>query len=119
MAKRLRELGPSAMTAVERLRATAESLAGVVETVTFGNPTFRVGPKTIAVVDRYDGRECLWLRVAPDERDLLLKQPGWFPSPYDPKQVALCCALDHVDWRCIKRRLRQSYDLAQAKSAGK
>jgi hypothetical protein len=64
MAKRLRELVPSARAAVERLRAAAESLAGVVETVSFGNPTFGVGHKTIAVVDRYNGRECLWLRVS-------------------------------------------------------
>jgi predicted DNA-binding protein (MmcQ/YjbR family) len=117
MAKRLRGLGSSATAAVERLRAAAQSLPFVVESVTFGNPTFRVGHKAIAVVDRYDDRECLWLRVSPEERDQLLKEPGWFRSPYDPKQVALCCDLSHVDWRGIKRRLRQSYDLAQSKKA--
>jgi hypothetical protein len=52
VAKRLRELSPSATKAVVRLRAASESLAGVVETVTFGNPTFKVKQKTIAVVDR-------------------------------------------------------------------
>jgi len=119
MARRLRELSPSAVTAVERLRATAQSLAGVVETVTFGNPTFRVGLETIAVVDRYDGRECLWLRVSPEERGLLLKQPGWFRSPYDPQQVALRCALDQFDWRRLRRRLRLSYALAKAKKERK
>ena len=113
MAKRLREMSSSATAAVERLRAAAAALAGVVETVTFGNPTFKVSQRTIAVVDRYDDRECLWLRVPPNVRELLLKQPGWFPSPDDPKRAALCCSLEHFDWRSLKRRLRQSYDLAQ------
>lgn len=112
MAKRLRELSSAATKAVVRLRAASESLAGVVETVTFGNPTFKVNQKTIAVVDRYDERECLWLRVSANERELLLDQLGWFPSPYDPKRAALCCTLDHFDWRRLKPLLRQSYDLA-------
>ena len=118
MAKRLRELSSSATKAVVRLRAASESMAGVVETVTFGNPTFKVNRKTIAVIDRYDDRECLWLRVSPNERELLLEQSGWFPSPYDPKRVALCCALEHFDWRRLKPLLRQSYNLALLK-AGK
>jgi predicted DNA-binding protein (MmcQ/YjbR family) len=117
VAKRLRELSPSATKAVVRLRAASESLAGVVETVTFGNPTFKVKQKTIAVVDRYDERECLWLRVSPNERELLLDQCGWFPSPYDPKRAALCCTLDAFDWRRLKPLLRQSYDLALSQGA--
>jgi hypothetical protein len=116
VARRLRELSSAASVAVDRLRAAAQSLAGVVETVTFGNPTFKVGQQAIAVVDRYDDRDCLWLRVPPNERDFLLRQPGWFPSPYDPKRVALCCPLENFDWRGLKRRLRHSYDLAQSKT---
>ena len=118
VAKRLRELSSAATKAVVRLRAASESLAGVVETVTFGNPTFKVNQKTIAVVDRYDERECLWLRVSANERELLLDQLGWFPSPYDPKRAALCCTLDRFDWRRLKPLLGQSYDLALSK-AGK
>jgi predicted DNA-binding protein (MmcQ/YjbR family) len=114
MAKGLRELSSVARAAVVRLRLAAKSLDGVDETTSFGNPTFKVGRQSIAVVDRYDGRECLWLRVPPIERESLLKQPGWFPSPYDPKRVALCCSLEHFDWRGLKRRLRQSYELAQS-----
>jgi hypothetical protein len=38
------------------------------------------------------GRDCLWLRVAASDRERLLKRRGWFPSPYDPRRTALCCA---------------------------
>jgi hypothetical protein len=116
VAKRLRELSSSATTAVERLRVAANSLLGVVETVTFGNPTFKVGERAIAVIDRYDDRDCLWLRIPQNDREDLLKQPGWSASPYDPKRTALCCSLKHFDWRGLRRRLRQSYDLAQTKT---
>jgi hypothetical protein len=116
VAKRSRELSLSATTAVERLRVAARSLVGVVETVTFGNPTFKVGERAIAVIDRYDGRDCLWLRIPQNDREILLKQPGWFASPYDPKRTALCCSLQHFKWRGLKGRLRQSYNLAQTKT---
>jgi hypothetical protein len=115
VAKRARELSISATTAVGRLRLAAKSLVGVVETVTFGNPTFKVGERAIAVIDRYNDRDCLWLRIPQNDREILLKQPGWFASPYDPKRTALCCPLEHFEWRGLKRRLRQSYDLAQTK----
>jgi predicted DNA-binding protein (MmcQ/YjbR family) len=112
VAKRARELSTSAVNTVARLKAASSSLAGVVETVTFGNPTFKVGGKAFAVIDRYNDQDCLWLRVAAHDRDILLKHRGWFPSPYDPKRAALCCALEQFDWRRMKLLLRKSYDLA-------
>jgi hypothetical protein len=118
MAKRPRLLGAVATTAVARLRAAAKSLADIDETTSFGNPTFKLGRQTIAVVDRYDDQECIWLRIPPTERESLLKQPGWFPSPYDPKRIALCCSLEYFDWRGLKLRLRQSYELAQSETKG-
>jgi hypothetical protein len=72
MAKRLRELSPSATKAVVRLRAACNCLVGVGEVMTFGNPTFKVNRKAIAVVDRYDERDCLWLRVASNDREHFL-----------------------------------------------
>jgi predicted DNA-binding protein (MmcQ/YjbR family) len=116
--KRARELSPSAVTATARLRAASASLAGVVETLAFGNPSFKVNQKTFAVVDRYDDRDCLWLLVEPGSRDLLLKRRGWFASPYDPKRAALCCELALFDWRRLNPLLRASYNLALSKARG-
>ena len=112
MAKRARELTAPAISALGRLRTVAGILADVDESLAFGNPTFRVNRRAFAVVDRYRGRDCLWLRVAAADRQPLLKRPGWFPSPYDPRRTALCCALEQFDWRRLRPLLRASYNLA-------
>jgi predicted DNA-binding protein (MmcQ/YjbR family) len=112
VAKRARELTAPAIAAVGRLRTAARTLAEVDELLTFGNPTFQVNRRAFAVVDRYQGRDCLWLRVAAPDRERLLKRRGWFPSPYDPHRAALCCALEQFDWRRLRPLLRASYNLA-------
>jgi hypothetical protein len=112
MAKRARELTAPAIAALGRLRTAAGRLANVDESLTFGNPTFRVSRRAFAVIDRYQERDCLWLRIAAADRERLLKRRGWFPSPYDPHRNALCCALEHFDWRGLRPLLRASYHLA-------
>jgi hypothetical protein len=112
MAKQARKLTASAIVALERVRVAAAALADVEESTTFGNPTFRIHRKAFAVIDRYDECDCLWLRVAASDRERLLKSSAWFPSPYDPRRTALCCALEQFDWRRLRTLLRTSYDLA-------
>jgi YjbR protein len=116
VAKRARELTAQAIAALERLRIAASEFANVEESITFGNPTFRVNRRTFAVIDRYSGCDCLWLRVAASDRERLLKRRGWFVSPYDPRQTALCCALERFDWRRLRPLLRASYELATTPS---
>jgi hypothetical protein len=116
VAKRARDLTSSAIDALERLRTAASGLPNVEESITFGNPTFRVNRRAFAVIDRYSGCDCLWLRVAASDRELLLKRRGWFASPYDPRQTALCCALEQFDWRRLRPLLRASYELAMPPS---
>jgi hypothetical protein len=99
--------------ALDRLRATAAKLADVEETTTFGNPTFKVRGRSIAVLDRYNGKCCLWLRIGIADRASWLEAPGWFASPYDPRNVALCCELDQFDWRRLGPLLAASYWLAE------
>jgi predicted DNA-binding protein (MmcQ/YjbR family) len=105
-------LSPRESRALEHLRRIAARLPGSAETVTFGHPTFRVGGKTYAVLDRYDGHECLWLRVDPMARARLRAAPGWFESPYDPRRTALCCRLEAIDWRRARALVRMSHALA-------
>jgi len=114
VAKRERELTSSASAALKRVRTAAATLANVEESLSFGNPTFRINRKAFAVIDRYEGHDCLWLRVAAADREHLLNNRGWFPSPYDPRQTALCCGLNQFDWRRLRSFLRASYDLAVA-----
>jgi predicted DNA-binding protein (MmcQ/YjbR family) len=114
MVKQVRQLTPPARAALRRLRTAAAALAGVEETRSFGNPTFKVDHRTFAVIDRYSDRDCLWLRVEAADRERMLKLRGWFPSPYDPRRTALCCALEQFDWRRLSPLLRASYRLALA-----
>ena len=45
-------------------------------------------------------------------RDEQLQQPGWFASPYDPRQRALCCPLDALDWSAVGPLVASAHRLA-------
>ena len=107
-----RVLSSEAGAALGRLRHLCAGWDGLEENLSFGHPTFRVGGAPFAVLDRYDGSDCLWLKVPLDARDALLATPGWFAAPYDPRRTALCVRLDAIDWRRIRAQLRVSYVLA-------
>jgi hypothetical protein len=113
-AARRRPPAPStaARSALARLRRACADWGGVSEAPSFGHPALRVRGVPFAVLDRYRGHACLWLRVAPPERAALLATHGWFPAPYDPRQGALCVRLEAIDWRRIRPLLRISYALA-------
>lgn len=110
----LRALGREAATALERLRRLCGDWDGVEESLSFGHPTLRVGGVPFAVLDRYGGSDCLWLKVPPEARSALRATPGWFAAPYDPRQTALCVRLEAIDWRRMRAHLRVSYALAAA-----
>ncbi len=95
-----------------RLRDLCAGWEGIEEGLSFGHPTFRVGRTPFAVLDRYAGNDCLWLKVPPEARDALVATPGWFAAPYDPRRTALCVRLDAIDWRRIRAHVRVSYALA-------
>jgi hypothetical protein len=115
-----RAAGPAQAPSRERLRAlkslrtACRSLSeDVEETESYGNPAFKCGKRIFAVLDRYDGADCLWLRVLFSRRGELLKTPGWFASPYDPMETALCCRTEAVDWRKVRALLRESLELCR------
>ena len=110
-----RTLDAEELSALARLRRLAARLPGSREALSFGHPAFLTGGKAYAVLDRYKGAPCLWLKVDPMERRALLAHPGWFAAPYDPRHAALCCRLDAVDWRRLQRLLRMSYALTNLK----
>ena len=113
MAKAPRSLSAAALDALKKVRSTLAPLGDVEETASFGNPTFKVEGKAFAVLDLYEGKDCLWMLVDAVERQERLSTRGWFASPYDPRKTALCCWLDAVDWRRAKAFLRGSYQLAR------
>ena len=109
-----RVLSTEARGALERLRRLCADWRGLEDGRSFGHPTLRVDGAPFAVLDRYDGADCLWLRVPASEREALLATPGWFAAPYDPRRTALCVRLDAIDWRRARAHVRVSYALAAA-----
>jgi predicted DNA-binding protein (MmcQ/YjbR family) len=116
--RRARILSPSARAALEKLRRICAAMGNCEERTSFGHPTFRVGGRSFAVIDHYSGTDCLWLLINPRRRSELLRASGWFASPYDPQQKALCYRLDEIDWRRIRPLIRASFDIARLPTDG-
>jgi predicted DNA-binding protein (MmcQ/YjbR family) len=98
--------------ALRELRAICCGLPGVTETLSYGNPTFKIGRTTFAVLDIYRSASCVWLLCRPDDREALLSKDGFFPAPYDRAGVAVCRVASGIDWPTFAKMLRLSYELA-------
>jgi hypothetical protein len=101
---------PEFRDALAALRAITAEWPGVSETLSWGNPTFKANGKSFAVLDRYEGGYCVWLRCATERRQQLLGQDGYFAAPYDRRQSAICRRLDQLDWNDFETVLRESYE---------
>lgn len=97
-----------------KLRSLCLALPGTVETVTYGNPTFKANGKAYAVLDHYRGLACIWFRCAKSNRKDLLKDANFFPSPYDKAGHALCRAARDIDWRQLGGLIRLSFESVAA-----
>jgi len=117
---RNRTLSDEETQALSSLRGLCQAFADCEETLSYGNPAFKRagkrGSKAFAVLDRYKGHACLWVLIDPVLRDDQLAAPGWFASPYDPRQTALCCPLEKLDWSALGPVIEASYHLAQART---
>jgi predicted DNA-binding protein (MmcQ/YjbR family) len=102
--------GPEYEAALARLRALSADWPGVTETTSWGNPTFKAAGKSFAVLDRYKGDYCIWLRCDPARREDLLAREGYFPAPYDKNRTAVCRLLDGLDWDEFRHLVRDSYE---------
>ena len=106
----LAHAGPEYLQALERLRAECADWPGVTETTSWGNPTFKANGKAFAVLDRYSGSYCVWLRCGSEQRQALVEREGYFPAPYDRQKQAVCRSLEGLNWSRFRRVLRQSYE---------
>lgn len=96
--------------ALQALRAVCGELPGVTETLSYGNPAFKVGKKPFAILDAYRGGSCVWLLCEPARRDDLLAQDGFFAAPYDRAKAAVCRSAAGIDWPTFGPLLRDSYE---------
>ena len=109
---RVREHDEHWAPALEELRAICTALPGVIETVSFGNPTFKAGRKTFAVLDAYQGATCVWLACGAERRPVLLAEEGFFAAPYDRNQAAVCRKAEGIVWPAFADLVREVYERA-------
>ena len=96
--------------ALQQLRTICGELPGVTETLSYGNPTFKVGKKPFAVLDAYRNETCVWLLCDQDRREELLGKDGFFAAPYDRAKAAVCRSAADIDWPVFGHLLRDSYE---------
>lgn len=108
-----------ARAALKRLRAICLELPDVLETTTFGHPTFQAGKKkTFAVLDDHERKDtlCLVFKVSLAEQRRLTQDPRFFPSKFGARHGWTSLVIDaDVDWDEVEPLLVQSYRLVASK----
>jgi predicted DNA-binding protein (MmcQ/YjbR family) len=96
-----------------KLRPICLGLASTDETVTFGNPTFRVRQRMFAVLEIYQGQLCLVVKVGKESLGVFLNDPRFFRAPYLGQHgwVSLRLGQGKVDWNEITELVKGSYGL--------
>ncbi len=95
---------------VARLRAICLELPETDEVATFGNPTFRAGKKTFAVLEAYRGGLTLALKAAPFDHDALLHDPRFFATPYVGQHGWVSLRMSGaIDWGEVEDLVVASY----------
>lgn len=96
-----------------KLRPICLGLASTDETVTFGNPTFRVRQRMFCVLEIYQGQLCLVVKVGKDQLSLFLDDPRFFRAPYLGQHgwVSLRLGQAKINWNEITELVTSSYHL--------
>ena len=100
---------------LERLRAICRRLPEVIETTTFGHPTFQAGKKkTFVVLDDHErkGALCIVFKASLDEQKKLTRNPRFFPSKFGAKHGWTSLQVDaSLDWKQVEALVLGSYRL--------
>src|SRR5215467_1569041 len=65
-----------------KLREICLALPKTHETTTFGHPTFQVGTKTFAVLEKYKGELSIAVKVGKGVQGMFLEDPRFYRTPY-------------------------------------
>lgn len=98
------------------LRRVCLALPESAETLTWGHPVFRAGKKIFAGFGEHQGRPTLGFKTEEADREMLLGNDGYFPSPYAACFGWVSAWLDReVDWPFLEELLVKSYRLVAMK----
>ena len=98
---------------LERLRTLCLALPEAHEKIAWGDPTFRVRDKIFAMHKVGDGRQSIWCKADPFERDALVEQDSdtFYVPPYVGHKGWIGVRLDseQLDWEAVARIVTDSY----------
>ena len=100
----------------QRLQPICASLPGSLETVSFGHPTWRVRDKTYCILETYQGKTSLCVKVGKPLQSVFLADPRFYRTPYIGQHGWVSLIVDSPpDWDEVRELVRSSYDLVQTK----
>ena len=98
------------------VRKVCRGLPEAIETETFGNPTWKAGKKSFAVLGDYAPARVLSFKATPEERLALLEDDRFSVARYVGQHGWLVLRLDtDVDWDEIEELIIDSYRLVALK----
>lgn len=101
---------------VRGVRDICSRLPEAEETTTFGNPTWKVGKKTFAVVEEYRDGPVLSFKAHAEERLALLEDDRFSVARYTGRYGWLVLQTrPGVDWDEVEELVTTSYQLAAPK----
>jgi predicted DNA-binding protein (MmcQ/YjbR family) len=101
---------------LERVRKICAKFPDTSETLSWGHPTFRVGKKAFAVIERYKGELGIVVKVGMELQDVFLKDPRFFGTPYARHNGWVTLRVDAapLNWREVGSLLKGSYRLVNS-----
>lgn len=102
--------------ATKKLRALSMALPEVVETVTWGHPTWLAGKKAFVVIEPYKGEYAIAFKATVADQTALTMDPRFYVTPYAGKYGWTSLRLtERVDWQEVRALVESAYRLAAPK----
>jgi len=100
--------------ALEKVRGICLALPQVVETVSYGHPTWKARKKTFAVFEKYRGDWSIALLAEPDHQRALIATDGrFYRTPYVGQKGWVSFKLEgRIPWGRLRDLLGEAYRLA-------
>lgn len=92
------------------------ALPEVVETVTWGHPTWLVGKKAFVVIEPYKGEYAIAFKATVADQTALTMDPRFYVTPYSGKYGWTSLRLtERMDWREVGALVESAHRLAAPK----
>jgi predicted DNA-binding protein (MmcQ/YjbR family) len=103
-------------TALTKIREICLSLPDTKETLTWGEPHFRVNDKIFAGYGEKDDVPNIGFKLEKDNAAKIVKIPGFSPAPYGGRHGWVSMdASDVQDWEIVREMIVESYRLIAPK----